>query len=141
MFKARFSYKHSRCCIYFMFIPRFSSLLSPFYRWFAESENLVIFLNGFPTLFVTRNINRELSTTERLSQRTRLPQCQVNLKCRRFSLIKIILDFAEKRLNVMAEWLTLLRIREVKSKAVPLHAMEALGGRGGIAPTHSRPRH
>jgi hypothetical protein len=26
-------------------------------------------------------------------------------------------------------------------KAVPLHAMEALGGRGGIAPTHSRPRH
>jgi hypothetical protein len=27
------------------------------------------------------------------------------------------------------------------SKAVPLHAMEARGGRGGIAPTHSRPRH
>jgi hypothetical protein len=27
-----------------------------------------------------------------------------------------------------------------KSKAVPLHAMKALGGRG-IAPTHSRPRH
>jgi hypothetical protein len=25
----------------------------------------------------------------------------------------------------------------VKSKAVPLHAMEALGRRGGIAPTHS----
>jgi hypothetical protein len=25
----------------------------------------------------------------------------------------------------------------VKGKAVPLHAMEALGGRGGIAPTHS----
>jgi hypothetical protein len=32
-------------------------------------------------------------------------------------------------------------ISKVKSKAVPLHAMEALGGRGGIAPTHSRPRH
>jgi hypothetical protein len=30
---------------------------------------------------------------------------------------------------------------EKKSKAVPLHAMKALGGRGGIAPTHSRPRH
>jgi hypothetical protein len=28
-----------------------------------------------------------------------------------------------------------------KGKAVPLHAMEALGRRGGIAPTHSRPRH
>jgi hypothetical protein len=27
-----------------------------------------------------------------------------------------------------------------RSKAVPLHAMEALGGRG-VAPTHSRPRH
>jgi hypothetical protein len=26
-------------------------------------------------------------------------------------------------------------------KAFPLHAMEALGGRGDIAPTHSRPRH
>jgi hypothetical protein len=24
-----------------------------------------------------------------------------------------------------------------KAKAVPLHTMEALGGRGGIAPTHS----
>jgi hypothetical protein len=28
-----------------------------------------------------------------------------------------------------------------KGKAVPLQAMEALGGRGGIDPTHSRPRH
>jgi hypothetical protein len=31
--------------------------------------------------------------------------------------------------------------KEGRGKAVPLHAMEALGGRGGIAPTHSRPRH
>jgi hypothetical protein len=29
----------------------------------------------------------------------------------------------------------------LKAKADPLHAMEALGGRGGIAPIHSRPRH
>jgi hypothetical protein len=29
----------------------------------------------------------------------------------------------------------------VKIKAVALHVMEALGGREGIAPTHSRPRH
>jgi hypothetical protein len=29
----------------------------------------------------------------------------------------------------------------VKKKVIPLHAMEALGRRGGIAPTHSRPRH
>jgi hypothetical protein len=27
------------------------------------------------------------------------------------------------------------------SKAVPLHAMEVLGGRGGTAPTHSQPWH
>jgi hypothetical protein len=31
-------------------------------------------------------------------------------------------------------------IEKVKGKAVSLDAMEALGGRGGIAPTHSRPR-
>jgi hypothetical protein len=29
----------------------------------------------------------------------------------------------------------------VKAKAVPLHAMKALVGRGFIAPTHSRPGH
>jgi hypothetical protein len=28
-----------------------------------------------------------------------------------------------------------------KGKAVPLHAMKAPGGKGGIAPTHSQPRH
>jgi hypothetical protein len=28
-------------------------------------------------------------------------------------------------------------VRKRKSKAVPLHATVALGGRGGIAPTHS----
>jgi hypothetical protein len=32
-------------------------------------------------------------------------------------------------------------LQQVKGKAVRLHAMEALGGRGDIAPTHSRPRH
>jgi hypothetical protein len=31
----------------------------------------------------------------------------------------------------------ILEIHKKKSKAVPLHAMEALGGRGGIAPTHT----
>jgi hypothetical protein len=29
----------------------------------------------------------------------------------------------------------------LKAKAVPLHATEALGGREGIAPTHSLPQH
>jgi hypothetical protein len=30
---------------------------------------------------------------------------------------------------------------QAKTKAVPLHAMKALGGRGSVAPTHTRPRH
>jgi hypothetical protein len=30
---------------------------------------------------------------------------------------------------------------QLKIKAVPLHATEALGGREDIPPTHSRPRH
>jgi hypothetical protein len=33
--------------------------------------------------------------------------------------------------------LAAMHISHIKGKAVPLHAMEALGGRGGIAPTHS----
>jgi hypothetical protein len=32
-------------------------------------------------------------------------------------------------------------IVQAKAKAVPLHATKALGSRGDIAPTHSRPRH
>jgi hypothetical protein len=38
----------------------------------------------------------------------------------------------------VVQWLADVKLA---SKAVPLHAMEALGGRGGIALTHSRPRH
>jgi hypothetical protein len=33
-----------------------------------------------------------------------------------------------------------VQINETR-KSVPLHAMDALGARGGIASTHSRPRH
>jgi hypothetical protein len=31
--------------------------------------------------------------------------------------------------------------KKLKAKDVPLHATKSLEGRGGIAPTHSRPRH
>jgi hypothetical protein len=41
----------------------------------------------------------------------------------------------------MTERLRNTFVKGKKCKAVPLHAMEALGGRGNIAPTHSRPRH
>jgi uncharacterized membrane protein SirB2 len=34
-------------------------------------------------------------------------------------------------------YITVTLTREKQSKAVPLHAMEAHWGRGGIAPTHS----
>jgi hypothetical protein len=34
-----------------------------------------------------------------------------------------------------------VHLAQDKGKAIPLHAMEALGVRGGIAPTHSRTRH
>jgi hypothetical protein len=34
-----------------------------------------------------------------------------------------------------------INIKPFKAKAVPLHAMEAFGERGVLAPTHSRPRH
>jgi hypothetical protein len=63
--------------------------------------------------------------------------------------------FFQNRQNIIMMLITLYIIKEkisvyfcifpnkqfpfqvIKGKAVPLHAMEALGGRGGIAPTHS----
>jgi hypothetical protein len=67
------------------------------------------------------------------------------------NVIRVLLKCAEtERLRcqlLSSEW---LKFNEVayrrmvgcsKGKAVPRDAMEALGGRGGIAPTHSRPRH
>jgi hypothetical protein len=48
---------------------------------------------------------------------------------------------AEMYVKTLKECLEPVARNKVKSKAVPLHAMEALGRRGGIAPTHSRPRH
>jgi hypothetical protein len=32
-------------------------------------------------------------------------------------------------------------LKQAKAKAFPLHIIKALGWRGGIARTHSRPRH
>jgi hypothetical protein len=45
-------------------------------------------------------------------------------------------------LGYVAVWVIPV-IKRVKAKVVPLHATKALGrgGGGGIAPTHSRPRH
>jgi hypothetical protein len=50
------------------------------------------------------------------------------------NLEDVIHDFVTKRSYKINE-------DKGKGKAVPPHAMEALGGRGGIAPTHSRPLH
>jgi hypothetical protein len=50
-------------------------------------------------------------------------------------------DRIKRRHLKMYLLITLRTEYTAKAKAVPLHAMKALGGRGGIAPTHSRPRH
>jgi hypothetical protein len=39
------------------------------------------------------------------------------------------------------QWVSVVFWLSLKAKAVPLHATEALGGKGGVAPTHFRPRH
>jgi hypothetical protein len=49
--------------------------------------------------------------------------------------IEITLDSKPSYLNVIDP------INELKAEAVPLHSTKALGGRGDIAPTLSRPRH
>jgi hypothetical protein len=54
-------------------------------------------------------------------------------------------SWRSERASIDGRWL--FRVRRtvlpagMKGKSVPLHVMEAFGGRGSIAPTHSRPRH
>jgi hypothetical protein len=55
------------------------------------------------------------------------------------SLLVSALDGVNGQRHVPAERQSVLIY--MKGKAVPLHDMEALGERGGIAPTHSRPLH
>jgi hypothetical protein len=59
------------------------------------------------------------------------------------AFVKHRLDETKIHIHLRQEklWNWIFSIPCSKGKAVPLHAMEALGGRGGIAPTHSRPRH
>jgi hypothetical protein len=52
---------------------------------------------------------------------------------------QMLLKLQVKELHLSYSFLT--TTTKSKGKAVPQHAMEALGGRGGIAPTHSRHRH
>jgi hypothetical protein len=55
---------------------------------------------------------------------------------------KAKVDIAEsKEKRMLRKVMSICVCVHIKSKAAPLYAMEALGGRGGIAPTHSRPRH
>jgi hypothetical protein len=46
----------------------------------------------------------------------------------------VTLHFVNLRFNILYNL-------KAKAKLVPLHAMEALGGRGGVVPTHSRHQH
>jgi hypothetical protein len=50
---------------------------------------------------------------------------------------KIVVGKLQKRDNVKDLVVNGSIILKEKRKGVPLHAMEALGGRGGIAPTHT----
>jgi hypothetical protein len=50
-------------------------------------------------------------------------------------------NFSERRSEGFRGKVVYPLSKKVKGKAVPLHAMEALGRRGGIASTLSRPRH
>jgi hypothetical protein len=45
------------------------------------------------------------------------------------------------RYRALAVTVDVLHPEQVKGKAVPQHTHGGAGGRGGIAPTHSRPRH
>jgi hypothetical protein len=62
---------------------------------------------------------------------------KMQVKCYKIPLNEIILV---EDVKVSATTTTTTK-PTTKSKAVPLHAMKALGGRGSIAPTHSRPQH
>jgi hypothetical protein len=82
----------------------------------------------------------------------------INLKLLRGKRLEMLPHFVEDILTVVAQikcplgqviwsrgWLPWLQgcncsvVQHKQSKAVPLHAMMALGGRGGIDPTHSWP--
>jgi hypothetical protein len=69
--------------------------------------------------------------------------CQLNaVKLKTFSFARVPLPYlAYGSIYVPRLFVLHLLITVKWSKAVPLHAMKALGGRGDIAATHSRPRH
>jgi hypothetical protein len=72
-----------------------------------------------------------------------MQSCQENASSAQYTHNERLVSTADhvclsKNLNVA---LVYLYFHFPTGKAVPLHAMEALGGRGGITPTHSRLRH
>jgi hypothetical protein len=54
-------------------------------------------------------------------------------------LLKKIVDLinADERKIIFENFWNMGDFKEGKGKVIPLHAMEVLGARGGIAPTHS----
>jgi hypothetical protein len=68
-----------------------------------------------------------------------------SIRHRNFLKTAYATNYAERaarfKINIFGEFYQLHGKVKKKGKAVPLHAMEAFGGRGGTAPTHSRPRH
>jgi hypothetical protein len=53
----------------------------------------------------------------------------------------LYLERTMRVLSILCTLCPLITQLKAKAKAVPLHATNGLGGRGGIAPAHSQPRH
>jgi hypothetical protein len=69
------------------------------------------------------------------------PKRKQNYECGSFQQKLCKINFISLRVKQSHAFGHIFVDVKVKGKAVPLHAMEALGGRGDIAPTHYRPRH
>jgi hypothetical protein len=119
--------------------------------WYLLCALAVIFLQVFPPHAALRQMLKKL-----LRLRYLVMVSWVNLLLRNYTellcsyyvsfLSNSVIGYSLKRINYFQKILNLTEqftfiCPKGKGKAVPLHAMEALGGREGIAPTHSRPRH
>jgi hypothetical protein len=67
--------------------------------------------------------------------------CFSALKMEAISASETLVNKQLQKTTVKIYWEGVLQWNKAKYKAVSLYTTQALEGRGGIAPTHSRPRH
>jgi hypothetical protein len=93
-------------------------------------------------VFYSNNVMKDMT-----DRHTFIRCSSVTVKCKNMYKLQFILIGTGPVVAVMQYWyfdevnVHELIILVIKAKAVPLHAMKALGGRGGIGPTHTGPRH